>query len=438
MTQGERDRLIVLKKARKGLITQREAALELEVGERQVRRLLDRLKEAGDRSVIHGLKGQPSNRKIDEAIRKRAVEALSDDKCHDFGPTYARDYLASKRKIAISKETARRWMTEEKLWRAGRRKPEKKPHVWRPRRSRWGELVQWDTSEHDWLEGRGNQQLYLIAMIDDATSRLWARFALHDSTEENMNLLETYLRRHGRPTAFYTDQASLFRTAPKTARNERNLPRQERELLPPTQIERGLRELGIVWIAAHSPQAKGRIERSFETAQDRLVKDLRMAGVETLEQANLHLETEFIPWWNQTLAVEPKEPQDAHRPLEKGQHLEAILSHVETRKIKTDYTFQWEGRQYVIERSDIRTGLRGASVRIEKRRNGDMAVRFQESYLRYRLCDENRKSGPSQPVPSAKASTAQRPAPKSSWMEGFLKKKGPTIGKAIALSNATS
>lgn len=257
MTQGERDRLIVLKKARKGLITQKEAALELEVGERQVRRLLDRLKEAGDRTVIHGLKGQPSNHKIDEAIRKRAVEALSDDKCHDFGPTYARDYLASKRKIAISKETARRWMTAEKLWRAGRRKPEKKPHVWRPRRSRWGELVQWDTSEHDWLEGRGAEQLYLIAMIDDATSRLWARFALHDSTEENMQLLETYLQRHGRPAAFYTDKASLFRTAPKTARKERNLPCEERELLPPTQIERGLRELGIVWIAAHSPQAKG-------------------------------------------------------------------------------------------------------------------------------------------------------------------------------------
>jgi hypothetical protein len=116
--------------------------------------------------------------------------------------------------------------------------------------------------------------------------------------------------------------------------------------------------------------------------------------------------------------------------------LEAILSHVETRKIKTDYTFQWEGRQYVIERSDIRTGLRGASVRVEKRRDGGMAVRFEESYLRYRLCDENRKVEPSQPVPSA--SKTKRPAPKSSWMEDFLKKKGPTIGKAIALSNATS
>ncbi len=350
MTQAERDRLVVLKKAGKGLLTQNEAALELEVSERQVRRMLGRLNQGGDKSVIHSLKGKPSNRKIDDAIRTRAVEALSDEKCRDFGPTYARDYLASKKKISVSKETTRRWMKEEKLWRAGRNKPEKKLHVWRARRSRFGELLQWDTSDHDWLEGRGTERLYLIAMIDDATSRLWARFALHDSTGENMKLLETYLKQHGRPASFYTDKASLFVSTPKTARDQTDLPRDEREPLPPTQIERALRELGIVWIAAHSPQAKGRIERSFETAQDRLVKDLRMAGAATVEEANRHLETEFIPWWNRTLAVEPREPEDAHRPLEQGHDLEAILSHVESRIVKTDYTFQFEGQRYVIVR----------------------------------------------------------------------------------------
>ena len=437
MTQAERDRLVVLNKAKKGLITQKEAALELEVSERQVRRLVGRLKENGDKSVIHGLKGKPSNRQIDDAIRKRAVDALSDQKCHDFGPTYARDYLASKKKIAVSKETTRRWMTEEKLWRAGRRKPEKKPHVWRERRSRFGALVQWDTSTHDWLEGRGTERLYLIAMIDDATSRLFARFALHDSTEENMNLLAAYLKLHGRPAAFYTDKASLFCTAPKVARDKKELPREEREPLPPTQIERALKELGVVWIAAHSPQAKGRIERSFETAQDRLVKDLRMAGVETLEQANRYLETEFTRWWNRTLAVEPKEPEDAHRPLEKGHDPEAILSHVEARKVKTDYTFQFEGRQYVIERAGIRTGLRGAYLRIEKRRDGTIAVRFQNEYLPYRPCERSPKVEPSKPVLEVQ-SKAKRPAPKSAWMKDFLQKKGPSIDKAIAVSNATS
>ena len=437
MTQAERDRLVVLKRAKKGVLSQKEAALELEVSERQVRRMLGRLKQVGDQSVIHSLKGKPSNRKIDDTIRKRALEALSDEKCHDFGPTYARDYLASKKKIAISKETTRRWMTEEKLWRAGRRKPEKKPHVWRERRSRFGELVQWDTSTHDWLEGRGSEPLYLISMIDDATSRLFARFALHDSTVENMNLLEGYLLQHGRPGAFYTDKASLFRTAPKVARDEKELPRDQREPLPPTQIHRGLGELGIVWIAAHSPQAKGRIERSFATAQDRLVKDLRMADVKTLAEANQYLETEFIPWWNRTLAVQPRESEDAHRPLEKGHDLDAILSHVETRKVKTDYTFQFEAQQYVIERADIRTGLRGADLRIEKRRDGTMAVRFENHYLRYQACDQRPKVEPPKPVAEGK-SKAKRPAPKSSWMKGFLDKKGPSLGKAIAVSNATS
>jgi hypothetical protein len=300
MTQAERDRLVVLKKARKGLVTQHEAALELEVSARQIRRLLERLKQVGDKSVIHSLKGKPSNRQIDEAIRKRAVEALSDEKCSDFGPTYARDYLAAKKDIVVSKETARRWMTKEKLWRAGSRKPEKKAHVWRERRSRLGELPQWDTSTHDWLEGRASEPVYLISMIDDATSRLWARFVLHDSTEENMNVLAGYLKRNGRPKAFYTDKASLFHTTPKVARDDKHLPRDAGEPLPPTQIHRALGELGIVWIAAHSPQAKGRIERSFETKQDRLVKDLRMADINTLAQANVYLEAEFIPWWNRT------------------------------------------------------------------------------------------------------------------------------------------
>ncbi len=437
MTQAERDRLVVLKKTRKGLLTQKEAAQEMEVSERQVRRMLGRLKEVGDKSVIHSLKGKPSNRKIDDAIRTRAVEALSNEKCHDFGPTYARDYLASKKKISVSKETTRRWMKEEKLWRPSKSKLEKKLHVWRQRRSRFGELVQWDTSDHDWLEGRGDQRLYLIAMIDDATSRLWARFALHDSTEENMKLLETYLKQHGRPASFYTDKASLFVSTPKTARDQKQLPQDEREPLPPTQIQRALRELGIVWIAAHSPQAKGRVERSFETAQDRLVKDLRMAEVDTLEDANRCLETEYIPWWNRTLAVEPAEPDDAHRSLEQGHNLEAILSHVEKRIVKPDYTFQYDAKWYVIEQADIRKGLRGATIRIEKRRNGTMAVRFEDHYLRYKVCEVRPKVAPA--TPSAESvSKAKRPSSKSTWMKGFLDKKGPSLGKAIAVSNATS
>ena len=177
--------------------------------------------------------------------------------------------------MRIGREALRRLMMEAGLWRARRRKVEA-VHEWRERRSCRGELVQWDTSEHDWLEGRG-EKFYLIHMIDDATSELTARFVRSDSTEENMRLCgDTW--KHGRPVGFYTDKASLFRTAPKTPRDRAQLPEEERQPLPPTQIGRALAELGIVWIGAHSPQAKGRVERSFGTAQDRLVKGLRVAG----------------------------------------------------------------------------------------------------------------------------------------------------------------
>src|ERR1017187_7944441 len=300
MTQRDRDRLIALKKARKGLITQRQAAEEIGQTERYNRRLLVKLKKEGDQAVVHGRRGRRSNRKLDEKNQAKAVAILGQEKYRGFGTTRASEYLGKHHQITVSRETVRAWMIEARLWRSRKQRVEK-VHVWRQRRSRGGGLVRWDTSEHQWLEERG-PKLYLISMIDDATSRLHARFVLHDSTAENMRLLWSYLERHGRPVSFYTDKASLFQTAPKIARDLKELPRDEREPPPPTQIGRALGEVDIVWIAAHSPQAKGRVERSFQTAQDRLVKGLRVAEAKTLEQANAYLETEFIPWWNQTLA----------------------------------------------------------------------------------------------------------------------------------------
>jgi transposase-like protein len=167
---------------------------------------------------VHGLRGKPSRRRIEEAVEKKAVKILSADVYQGFGPTLAAEYLRRKHGIEASKETVRQWMITGKLWRAKREKV-KELHVWRPRRSRFGELIQWDTSEHDWLEGRG-EKLYLIAMIDDATSRLLARFVRHDSTEENMKLLWSCLEKFGRPVTFYTDKASLFQTAKKHKRDE--------------------------------------------------------------------------------------------------------------------------------------------------------------------------------------------------------------------------
>jgi transposase len=414
MTQRDRDRLMALKKAKKGLITQRQAAEEIGQSERHIRRLLVKLKREGDQAVVHGGRGKRSNRKLSEKSQAKTVAILGQEKYRGFGPTLASEYLSKHHQITVSRETVRAWMIEARLWHPRQQKVEQ-VHAWRQRRARCGELVQWDTSEHPWLEERG-PKLYLISMIDDATSRLHARFVLHDSTAENMRLLWSYLECYGRPLSFYTDKASLFQTAPKIARDVKELPRDERAPLPPTQIGRALAEVGIVWIGAHSPQAKGRVERSFQTAQDRLVKGLRVAQAKTLAQANAYLETEFIPWWNQTLAVVPAAAADAHRPLDKSHSLPASLSYVESREVGNGYTIQFDHKIYRIARTDIRAGLRGAQVRIEVRLDGSMAVRFRDHYLGVSECL-------ARPKVAAPAKKLKRPAtglrPKSQWMKNF-------------------
>jgi len=436
MTQADRDRLVALKKVKKGLISQREAAEELGVSVRQVQRLLVALKKRGDKAVVHGLRGQSSNHKIEEKVRRKVLRILSGEEYRGFGPTLASEYLAQFHEIEASRETVRKWMKEDGLWKADQQGV-KQIHQWRPRRSRLGELVQWDTSEHDWLEGRGEGKLYLIAMVDDATSQALAWFAASDSTEENMRMLEKWLLRHGRPQSFYTDKAGLFQTAPKTKRDEQRSEK-DQEPLPPTQIGRALRELTIVWIGAHSPQAKGRIERFFQTAQDRMIKGMRLAGVKTREQANGYLEEEYLPWWNSTCTVEARNSDDAHRNLEREHQLEAILSHVETRKVYDNYTIQMDWKIYAIEKADICAGLRGAVVRVEKRRDGTIAIRFRDKYLRYRICEEPEKVKPTRGKKAGRSRRGPNAGGKSKWMEGFHATDGPPIGKAIAIANATS
>ncbi len=430
MTQAERDRLVALKKAKRKLITQKQAAEELGITERHVRRLLRELKRRGDKIVAHGLRGLPSNRKISADTEKEAVTILSRPVYRGFGPTLASEYLAKKHDIEVSRETVREWMIGAKLWRA-RKQHVEKIHAWRPRRSRFGELVQWDTSDHDWLEGRG-EEILLINMIDDATSRWFARFVASDSTVENMNHLERYVKKHGRPLSYYTDKAALFQTAVKTKRDESRAGK-DRVELPPTQIGRSLQELGITWIPAHSPQAKGRVERGFLTAQDRLVKGMRVAGVTTLEQANHYLETEFLPWVNGTLAVVPAQADDAHRPLEKHHDLAAILSHLESRKVDNDYTIQFDTKSYQIARQDVCAGLRGGTVRVEKRRDGSVAVRFSDRYVRITECAQRPKVGSRK---TAKTKPKAKPVKRSEWNKTFNLKKAPKIWQAARGSGA--
>jgi len=434
MSQAERDRLVALKKAKKKLITQKQAAEEIGVTERQVRRLLRKLRRKGDRAVIHELRGRLSNRRLPAEMEQRAMVILADPVYRGFGPTLAAEYLRDKHAITVSKETLRQWMVRAGLWKAGRRRVGE-VHPWRPRRSRCGELVQWDTSTHDWLEGRG-ETIYLISMIDDATSRLFARFVRHDTSEENMRLLWSYLERFGRPVAFYTDKAGMFQVAVKTKRQEEREGR-DRPEMPPTQIARALRELGIAWIPAHSAQAKGRVERQFLTAQDRLVKGMRVAGVCSLEAANTYLEEKFLPWWNETLTVGPATAEDAHRALGKEHELAAILSHVEQRQVTNDYTIRWDGKFYQIDRRDVRAGMRKARVRVEQRLEGSLAVRFQNEYVRVRRCAQPvRALQPPKPTATKPPKAAGQPKRKSDWMSHFSLRSGPSLGRAVKISNA--
>lgn len=437
MNQAQRDRLVVLKKVRRGLITQVEASRELGVTARHVKRLMKKLAVEGDRCVIHGLTGKPSRRRKDE-VRQRALAILAVPVYEGFGPTLAAEHLREQHGLRISKEALRQWMSEAGLWKARRAKPEK-AHPRRERRSRCGELVQWDTSTHDWLEGRGkglDAVIYLIHMIDDATSRLTARFVRSDSTEQNMGLLREYLESHGRPLAFYTDTASLFQSTPKS--RSKHLALAERPPLEPTQIGRALAELGIAWIPAHSPQAKGRVERSFHTAQDRLVKGLRLAGARTLEQANDYLQNKFLPWWNRTLAVKPRNASDAHRKLTAGHDLEAILCHVETRQVATGHVVAYRGRTYRIDRRDVGGIVRGASVRIEHRWDGEFTMRAGKRVLRI---EEFVRPEPVAPRPVAPERVSRTRATntggKNRWMDDFRLKAGPPLSKAIRIANAT-
>jgi hypothetical protein len=201
--------------------------------------------------------------------------------------------------------------------------------------------------------------------------------------------------------------------------------------MPPTQIGRALRELGITWIAAHSPQAKGRVERNFATAQDRLVKGMRVACVKTLEQANRYLQEDYLVWWERELTVEPAHADDAHRSLDNSHNLAASLSHVETRHVRSDYTFRWEGTLYRIERQAVVSGMRGGAVRIEQRLDGSMAVRYGEKYLPVSECAiAERPAAKPAAVNRAKSRTVSEAERTSKWRKNFELKKAPKMWQA--------
>jgi hypothetical protein len=425
MSQEERDWLDWLKRARDGTVTQRLAAEKMGVTDRWVRRLLAEMQVRGDGVVVHGLRGRESNRRIAEAIRARAMEIVKLPEWHDFGPTFASQQLAKRYEIEVSKETLRQWMMVEKIWESHARKVGE-AHRWRPRRSHYGELVQWDTSDHDWLEGRGEPVRYLVRMIDDATSRSWGRFVWRDGTRENMGVLWEYLLRFGRVVDYYTDRDSMFVVPTRAGESQE----QQRQADRVTQIGRALRELGIGWIPAYSAQAKGRVERSFSTDQDRLIKELRLAKVKTMAAANEFLEKEYWPDWNQRFTQPAKGKEDFHRPLPEGCDVAAALSHVEPRVIANGYTFAFAGKRYQIARHDLQVGMRRQSVRVELRLNGDLKARYEGRYLDICECGQRLPAAP-KPRTGQPLRKDHNAGGRSRWMDGFWEKPCPPLWQAI-------
>jgi hypothetical protein len=424
MSQQERDWLEWLKRARDGVLTQKQAAEKMGVTDRWVRALLGRLEESGDAVVVHRLRGQPSNRKIAVEVRAKALKILTEPDWHDFGPTFASEQLAKRHNISVSKETLRAWMMSAGLWKSKARKLEA-VHCWRPRRSAFGELVQWDTSDHDWLEGRGEPVRYLVRLIDDATSWSWGRFVERDATPFNMAVLWEYLEKHGRMGEVYTDRHSMFATPPREGESQEQRIRADRL----TQMGRALRELGIGWIAAYSPQAKGRVERSFFTDQDRLVKLLRLAKISTREAANAFLETEYWPEWNARFARPIQDFPNQHRALTEQLELAAILCHAEPRVIGNDYTFSFAAQRYQIAREEAQAGMRRQPLRVELWLNGELRARYQGRYLNIGECG-TRVVAP-QPAVRKPVRKDHNVGGKSSWMEGFFDRPSPPLWKAI-------
>lgn len=416
MTVREADRAAVMLAVVEKRLKQREAADRLGLGVRQVKRLAKRYRAQGSAGMASARRGAPSNRSLGEAVRTAAL-SLVRERYEDFGPTFAAEKLAEEHGIALSRETLRKWMSEDGLWRPRRRR-EARIHQSRPRRARLGELVRVDGSPHDWFEGRG-PRCALIAFVDDATSRLLAlRFFASETTEAYMETLRAHLGAHGRPVALYSDRHSVFRVNRKDGEDA------------PTQFTRALRTLDIEPIHAATPQAKGRVERANRTLQDRLVKEMRLRNIDGMEAANRCL-PEFAADYNRRFGVAPREAEDAHRPvLHDAGELGLILSEHHARKLSKNLTFKFERREHQLTGQGKGRRLRGASVTVRKGFDGSVAVLRDGRRLPFRVLAEGEAAVPvadgkdvRQRVDEAKAAQAARPnfkpAPDHPWRRAF-------------------
>lgn len=352
-------------------VNQQEAAELLGLSDRQVRRIVRRVRAEGERGVIHRLRGRRGCRRIAEGVRARIL-AIYRERYKGFGPTLASEKLWELDHLRVSDETLRLWLAAEGLWKIDNaRKP--KNRTWRARKDKFGQMVQMDGSHHEWLEGRG-EKLVLMGYIDDATGRVYGQFSRYEGTLPAMGSLKGYIQRHGIPGQIYLDRHAAYQH--KRKYKYTNWPFRDEEEL--TQFERACKQLGIEVIHAHSPQAKGRIERLFKTLQDRLVKEMRLRGVGTCEGANSFL-GKYLDRFNARFSVAARLEGDTHRWLDRRIDPDKILSVQTEHVLRNDRTVIHDRRLY-----QVIVKTRAQRVMVYEYLNGRMAIKHGRVDLEFK------------------------------------------------------
>ena len=369
MSKKELTRLEIMQRIEEKRLTQRRASEVLALSERHLRRLLRAYRKEGEQGLISGRRGQPSNNRLAEEMKTKALDLIY-ERYPDFGPTLAHEKLTEKHALKISRESVRKLMVAEGIWKP---KKLKKPavHQMRERRACFGELVQIDGSPHAWFEDRG-PRCTLLVFIDDATGQLGA---LHFVSQETFfgygQAVRYYLQEHGKPLAFYSDKHGIFRV---------NQPRPLGTSSGLTQFGRAMQDLDIQILCANTPQAKGRVERANQTLQDRLVKELRLENISSIEQANAFL-PQYIQDFNRRFAVVPRASLDAHHTLSPTEDLDLILTWQETRTITKNLTIQYKNVIYQIQSQRPDYALRKAKVTVHENHLGKIDIRYKNQSL---------------------------------------------------------
>ena len=378
MTVMEADKYALMKQIESKKITITEASRVMGVSYRQVRRIWYRYQREGPKGLISKRKGKPGNNRIATDVKERAM-ALINEKYSDYGPTLTAEKLYEKHSLSLSKETVRKIMIQEGLWKA-KKKKQKKVFARRTRRSQIGALVQVDGSYEYWFEDRA-EKCCLLVFVDDATSQIMTmRFCCTETIDDYFDALRDYLLKYGRPEAFYSDKHSIFRVNMKGS--ERNI----------TTFHRALKELGIELICAHSPQAKGRVERANGVLQDRLIKELREEEISSMEDGNAYLET-YRRKYNEKFGKEPADKKDAHKQLLPSHRLDQILTKKSDRVLAKDLSFSYEGALYLVE-SRYRNRLFGKQVEIHEKKGKIVWVGVNGKGVEYKKWKETTINSP--------------------------------------------